>query len=72
MADNTKAGGDIAKHEKALDLAEDAVGAIADGDDKKADGLISKAKKLDPSAPQEVAQDLEEGAGNPDAVKNMK
>lgn len=49
------------KHEKALDLTEEALEAIEDGDEGRADQLIEKAKKLDPSAPAEVAKDLEEG-----------
>ena len=50
------------KHEKALDLTEAALEAIDEGDDSKADKLIEEAKKLDPSAPQEVLKDLEESA----------
>lgn len=49
------------KHDKAIELTEQALEAIHDGDDKKADTLISQAKKLDPSAPKEVVKDLEEG-----------
>ena len=48
------------KHEKALDLTEAALEAMDDGDEAKADKLISEAKKLDPSAPKEVLQDLDE------------
>ena len=48
------------KHEKALDLTEQALEALDSGDDKKADTLIEQAKKLDPSAPKEVLQDLED------------
>lgn len=49
------------KHEKALDLTEQALEAIEQGDDRRADQLIDKAKKLDPSAPAEIVEDLEEG-----------
>ena len=49
------------KHEQALDLTEQALEAMDEGDERKADHLIDKAKKLDPSAPQEVVKDLEEG-----------
>lgn len=49
------------KHEQALDLTEQALAALDEGDEGKADRLIDKAKKLDPSAPEEVVKDLEEG-----------
>ncbi len=65
------AGGPEAKHEKALDLAEEAVGEMAQGHDREAEKLIEQSKKLDPSATEEVARDLEEGAGNPDVVKDL-
>ena len=48
------------KHEKALDLTEKALDAIDHGDAKTADKLIAEAKKLDPTAPEEVLHDLEE------------
>lgn len=48
------------KHEKALDLTEAALDAMEEGDEKKADKLIGEAKKLDPSAVEEVVQDLAE------------
>jgi phage shock protein A len=49
------------KHEQALDLTEQALEALDKGDEKQADKLIEKAKDLDPSAPAEIVQDLEEG-----------
>jgi len=48
------------KHEKALDLTEAALEALDSGDEAKADKLIDQAKKLDPSALQEVVADLAE------------
>ena len=51
------------KHEKALDLTEQALEAIDKGDDGAADKLIAEAKKLDPSAPKEILKDLEESGG---------
>ncbi len=48
------------KHEKALDLTEAALEALDEGDEAKADELIAEAKKLDPSAPKEILEDLEE------------
>lgn len=49
------------KHEQALDLTEQALEALDKGDEGRADKLIEEAKKLDPSAPAEVVEDLEEG-----------
>ncbi|MBV8915582.1 MAG: hypothetical protein JOZ05_21415 [Acetobacteraceae bacterium] len=48
------------KHEKALDLTEAALEALDTGDEAKADKLIDQAKRLDPSAVEEVVHDLEE------------
>ena len=50
------------KHEQALDLTEQALEKLADGDEKSADKLIAEAKKLDPTAPAEVVSDLDENA----------
>ena len=50
------------KHEKALDLTEQALEMLVAGDQKAADKLIDQARKLDPSAPKEVVQDIEEDA----------
>lgn len=52
------------RHQKARDLAEDALGELAKGREDKADRLIDEAKKLDKSALEEVVQDLEEDAGS--------
>lgn len=48
------------KHEKALDLTEEALEKLTEGNEKAADKLIKEAKRLDPSAPKEVVSDLEE------------
>ena len=50
------------KHEKARDLTEQALEALVEGDETKADELIDKAKKLDRSAVVEVVEDLDEDA----------
>ena len=50
------------KHEKAINLTEQALDAMVEGDDAKADKLIEDAKKLDPSAVAEVVEDLDEDA----------
>ncbi len=50
------------KHEKALDLTEEALEKLGDGDEKAADALLQEAKKLDKTAPEEVVSDLDEDA----------
>ena len=50
------------KHEKAVDLTEQALEKLTEGDEKAADRLIAEAKKLDPDAPAEVVKDMEEDA----------
>ena len=50
------------KHEKALDLTEQALEKLTDGDEAAAAKLIKEAKKLDPRAPAEVMQALDEDA----------
>ncbi len=52
------------KHTQALDLTDQALEKLVDGDEAAADQLIEKAKKLDPSAPKEVLQDLDEDAAS--------
>ena len=55
------------KHDKALDLTEQALDAMDHGDEKKAEQLVDQSKKLDASAVAEVVQDLDEAA--PSSVK---
>lgn len=58
------------KHEQARDLAEEALEALDEGDEARADALIAEAKKLDKSAVIEVVKDLDEDAGSdPEAAK---
>ncbi len=45
------------KHDKARDLAEQALDKAAEGKGKEAEGLIEKARDLDPQAVKEAAQD---------------
>ena len=67
----TEKGGD-ARHEKALDKAEEALEALTEGDQKKADRLVRESKGMDPAAVEEVLQDLDEDAGsNPKAAENL-
>ncbi len=51
------------KHDKALDLTEKALDALEDGNEGTADKLLEQAKKLDPSAIEEVVEDLGEAEG---------
>ena len=48
------------KHEKAVELTEEALAKLSDGDEESADKLIQEAKKLDKNAPAEVVKDMEE------------
>jgi hypothetical protein len=50
------------KHEKALDLAEQALEKLNSDDDRAADRLLKKAREIDPTAPAEVVRDMEEDA----------
>lgn len=51
------------KHEQARELGEEALEALDEGDEKKADALIEKAKELDETALTELVEELDEGAG---------
>jgi len=42
------------KHDKALDLTEKALDALEEGNEPKADELLDQAKKLDPSAVEDL------------------
>ncbi len=58
------------KHEQARDLAEEALAALDEGDEARADWLIAEAKRLDEAALVEVVEELDEDAGStPDAAK---
>ena len=50
------------KHEKALDLTEQALDALEEGDERKADKLLDQAKKLDKTAVEEVVNAMDEDA----------
>ncbi len=63
MADPKMTG----EHDKARALAEDALGAYANGDEKKGDALAEKAKTIDRSAVVEVVEELDEDAANREA-----
>ena len=48
------------EHQKAHDLAEQAIETAADGDEKKARELAEQAKSLDPKIAQEMTREIEE------------
>ena len=50
------------KHEKALDLTEQALDKLEEGDKASADRMLDEAKRLDPSAVEEVVKDLDDAA----------
>ena len=50
------------EHDKARELAEDALAAFAKGDEKKGEALAEQAKTIDRSAVVEVIEDLDEDA----------
>ena len=52
------------KHEKALDLTEQALEKLTQGDKRSAGKLIDEAKRLDPAAPEQVVRDLDEDAAD--------
>lgn len=47
------------KHDRAADLAEQALDKAVDGDTAKAKKLAEEAKRLDPGAVEEVGRDVE-------------
>jgi uncharacterized protein HemY len=49
-----------AKHERAHDMAEKGLDKVVEGDKKTGEKLIDKAKKLDPSAVDELAKEVEQ------------
>ena len=50
------------EHDKARDLAEEALGAYAKGDEKKGNALAEQAKTIDRSAVVELVEELDEDA----------
>jgi hypothetical protein len=58
------------RHEAACHTTEGALGAYAQGDQKKGDELAEKAKQMDSSAVREVMDDLNEDAGSDHSVPN--
>jgi phage shock protein A len=51
------------KHEHARELGEEALEALDEGDETRADALIEEAKKLDKTALTELVEELDDGAG---------
>lgn len=55
---------DTDKHEKARDLTEQALDKLEAGQDRAAETLIEKAKRLDETAVAEVVEDMDEDAAD--------
>ena len=51
------------KHDKAIELTEQALEKLTEGDEAAAQKLVDRAKQIDPTAPEEVLRDLDEDAG---------
>lgn len=60
MASDKNSDTDKSKHDKAHDLAEQALDKAVDGDQAKAKKLAEEAKRLDPSAAEEVSREVEQ------------
>ena len=48
------------KHEQAHEMAEEGLDKLVEGDKKTGEKLIDKAKKLDPAAVDELADEVEQ------------
>jgi cellobiose-specific phosphotransferase system component IIA len=60
------------QHEKARDKGEEALQALAEGKPEEADRKIAEAKRLDPSALEEIVEDLDEDAGSdPEVARKL-
>jgi hypothetical protein len=55
---------DPGSHEQARQLTEKALDAMVHGDENSAGDMVDQAKSIDPTAVQEVMDDLEEDAGS--------
>ncbi len=63
MADKPERADDAAtKNEKARQLAEEALGAYADGDKPRGDKLAEQAQEIDRAAVVEVVEEIDEDA----------
>ena len=47
------------KHDRARDLAEDGLDRAIEGDERNGRRMIDEAKKLDPEAVEEIAEEVE-------------
>ena len=58
------------KRERAHDIAEEGLDKIVDGDTKAGENLIDKAKKIDPKAVEELAEEVERDKENAERFVN--
>lgn len=58
------------KRERAHDIAEEGLGKIVEGDAEAGEKLIDKAKKIDPKAVEELAEEVERDKENAERFVN--
>ena len=58
------------KRARAHDIAEEGLDKIVDGDTKAGEKLIDKAKKIDPKAVEELAEEVERDKENAERFVN--
>jgi hypothetical protein len=64
MAERKEQDQQQGKHEKALDLSEEGVEMMLEGDEAEGKKLVQKAKKIDPSAVDETMKEFENSANS--------
>ena len=60
------------KRERAHDIAEEGLDKLVKGDTKTGEKLIDKAKKIDPKAVEELAEEVERDKENAERFVNSK
>jgi uncharacterized protein HemY len=60
------------KRERAHDIAEEGLDKIVEGDTEAGEKLIDKAKKIDPKAVEELAEEVERDKENAERFVNRK
>ena len=60
------------KRERARDIAEEGLDKIVEGDDEEGQKMIDRAKKLDPKAVEELAEEVEKDRENAERFVEKK
>jgi uncharacterized protein HemY len=60
------------KRERAHDIAEEGLDKLIEGDSKTGEKLIDQAKKIDPKAVEELAEEVERDKENAERFGNKK